>query len=524
MSEPLVTTTPARDGLSMTEATWDESAPGSGTELRFRGQGVRPARWEEHCYECGAPACYSTCALYDPAELVGCRRFEHGIVLHRDGDSWTGVRAELVFRRWGLFKSKLRGVSPASTWALGFLLQLDVRSRSGAIFEGNLDITPSPWAPGAPQLRVPLSLSGGLHEIYVGPAELQHLAGFAGAEACLSFPEQWPSLLRIFSAHFVTDVIDHEGRRPAAAKLACLDLDHTIWSGEVDEAAPPPALRPGVWRCLERLRERRVKIVAISRASEAAARQRLHELGLLPSFAAVRCEVASKADELERLRAEGGYHPREVLFVDDDPFERFEVEARCPQVTVYDERRLPMLWADPGVSGSTTSMAGQPPPPRATALAPGQLERELEPVLAYGPPAPEELPRCWELLQRTNRLHCVEWRPSLEALATLAAQPDTLLRIGRCTDRAGTYGLVCFAAAQHSETGSRIIALTFSCRISMRLFPDAFVSALRGELKEPVTLAAPAVGSAAPRSSDLRRSLLDGTPGRDTACVQVRRI
>ncbi len=35
--------------------------------------------WGEHCVECAAPACYSSCSLYEPRADGRCRRFEYGI-------------------------------------------------------------------------------------------------------------------------------------------------------------------------------------------------------------------------------------------------------------------------------------------------------------------------------------------------------------------------------------------------------------------------------------------------------------
>src|SRR5574341_1136293 len=50
-------------------------------------QSMRPAdierssllNWEEHCVECAAPACHSTCDLFMENEAGRCRRFLFGI-------------------------------------------------------------------------------------------------------------------------------------------------------------------------------------------------------------------------------------------------------------------------------------------------------------------------------------------------------------------------------------------------------------------------------------------------------------
>lgn len=68
-----------------------------------RGEAPSPDRvllsWGEHCIECAAPACFSTCDLFDPTRHGRCRRFEDGIVMRALPGGSSG--AEIRFRRWG---------------------------------------------------------------------------------------------------------------------------------------------------------------------------------------------------------------------------------------------------------------------------------------------------------------------------------------------------------------------------------------------------------------------------------------
>lgn len=59
--------------------------------------------WAEHCIECAAPSCYSSCDLYSPTDKGKCRRFENGIVARPTGSS---VAAEMQFREWGKLESQ----------------------------------------------------------------------------------------------------------------------------------------------------------------------------------------------------------------------------------------------------------------------------------------------------------------------------------------------------------------------------------------------------------------------------------
>lgn len=59
--------------------------------------------WEEHCVECAAPACYSTCDLYTPTPNGKCRRFEGGILeLPAQPHSLAHIR----YRKWGKLEAR----------------------------------------------------------------------------------------------------------------------------------------------------------------------------------------------------------------------------------------------------------------------------------------------------------------------------------------------------------------------------------------------------------------------------------
>jgi len=62
--------------------------------------------WAEHCVECAAPACYTTCDLYLPTSAGKCRRFEDGIVPNVAAGSADGPAAEVRFRRWGKLEAQ----------------------------------------------------------------------------------------------------------------------------------------------------------------------------------------------------------------------------------------------------------------------------------------------------------------------------------------------------------------------------------------------------------------------------------
>ena len=65
---------------------------------QYKGQkALLPLMWGEHCIECSAPQCYSTCPRYLARPDGHCRRFESGIeAVVIDGK----VGAKVIFKPW----------------------------------------------------------------------------------------------------------------------------------------------------------------------------------------------------------------------------------------------------------------------------------------------------------------------------------------------------------------------------------------------------------------------------------------
>src|SRR5271156_2258999 len=56
--------------------------------------------WGEHCVECAAPECYSSCDLYQPRSDFRCRRFVFGAYKNRAFPSLRGYGVEVGFKKW----------------------------------------------------------------------------------------------------------------------------------------------------------------------------------------------------------------------------------------------------------------------------------------------------------------------------------------------------------------------------------------------------------------------------------------
>lgn len=448
--------------------------------LKYRGESPYPIFWEEHCQECGAPDCYLTCSLYEPDNAVGCRRFLFGILMEKDLDCWTGSHADVVFKRWGRFKAKISNLNN-NFWTLGFLLQFYLAGDSNNAIEATLEITASPWKAGIPKAGFQLFFRPGLHEIYIPPTELQFLNGSPSAEASLCFNEEPENTIRFFSAHFVKGVLKNDGRLLSLPKLLCTDLDNTVWRGILGETDTFPELLEGVRETLQALKLNRIKVVAISRAKESDAHRHLEKLGINNYFDAVYCNVQSKSAAIKNLLENYNLFSQEVIFVDDDLYEQMEVINNYPEITIIQPDRLPNLAVDPIVTAASTKFCFSQTA-QLIVTPPRKFHEIVKPQMIYREPLQEDYLRCWELLQRTNRLNCVEWRPTFSGFIETVQNAQNLARIGICADKSGNYGLVCFGLATLLPDAVKIIALTFSCRTLGRSFPESFIKLFRQDL------------------------------------------
>src|ERR1700730_2036999 len=62
--------------------------------------GISFLHWGEHCVECAAPACYSSCDLYQPRSDMRCRRFAFGAYKNCSFRSLRGYGVEVSFKKW----------------------------------------------------------------------------------------------------------------------------------------------------------------------------------------------------------------------------------------------------------------------------------------------------------------------------------------------------------------------------------------------------------------------------------------
>lgn len=371
----------------------------------------------EHCVECAAPACYTTCDLFDPAPNGKCRRFDFGI---RPVAAGQRTLAEVHFRKWGKLEAKGSAV-PVAHQRLGRLERVLARSdkwvdRAGAALAPLLG---DKWRRATETLHERLRLRLAAREravpdhflaeiINPGATPVSLQLAIVVDQLALPHPIPLPDQPRPFrqivvadpgtttlrvpgaqfapvvgsglpflvqlsidgdeTAHLLFGALDFEWERPAApavhgapssvnqrpaAKCVVFDLDNTLWDGVLLEGEV--RLRPGLAELFRTLDERGILISIASKNAESDALARLERAGLSDYLLHPQIGWDPKSAGLARIAATLDIGIDTFLFVDDNPFERAEIAAALPQVEVLPDSALATLADHPRLQGAVTA-------------------------------------------------------------------------------------------------------------------------------------------------------------------------
>ena len=173
-------------------------------------------------------------------------------------------------------------------------------------------------------------------------------------------------------------------RQQDSVKIVICDLDDTLWRGVLAEEAEIrleiiEGWPLGVIEALSFLKRRGVLLAIASKNSE----ERIRDLwpsvinNRLPlsSFATIKINWNSKAENVDAILREVNLLPRNALFIDDNPAERSLVQEAFPEIRtlgadLYSIRRI-LMWAPELQAGEITDESA-----RRTEMIQSQIERE----------------------------------------------------------------------------------------------------------------------------------------------------
>lgn len=264
-------------------------------------------------------------------------------------------------------------------------------------------------------------------------------------------------------------------------KIKCVvwDLDNTLWDGVLLESGDV-TVRPEVVAEIKRLDEMGILHSIASKNDYDAAIARLREAGLDEYFLYPQINWNPKSSSIEQIAKAINIGIDAIAFVDDQPFEREEVNHAHPAVVTVDALEIGTVLKNPAFEPRfVTDESKQRRHMYRGDAARNQREQDyagtsdeflatLGMKFTIRHAGVEDLRRAEELTVRTNQLNSTGRTYSYEELNELRQSDDHVLLVASLTDKYGTYGTIGLALAERGKPAWHLHMLLMSCRVMAR--------------------------------------------------------
>jgi FkbH-like protein len=277
------------------------------------------------------------------------------------------------------------------------------------------------------------------------------------------------------------------GQAEDRPKVKCVvwDLDNTLWTGVLaEDGADTLRVNPKVVAAIVELDRRGILNSIASKNSKQDVDPVLQNLGLADYFLAPQISWSPKSVGVAAIAGSLNISTDTFLFVDDQPFERAEVEHSHPLVETFDARNIDVLLEHPRLEVTVTAegqrrrqmyMQEQLRAFAMESVDKGKIVdflRESEISLELRDLTTENLDRAFELTERTNQLNYAGVRLSRSDLEAMLEQSETRGVILSASDRFGDYGIVGLASIRPSVW--EVENFFMSCRVQRKKVDHAF--------------------------------------------------
>lgn len=500
---------------------------------------VRTLYWDEHCLECSAPACYSTCPKYSPRKDKLCKRLVYGIRHEKHGNSFLW-KVTVKFREWGKLEARIN----RGTLSIAELKRQDCQDRilTGLFKTASLIVAPSDYSiskkwDGLKRKKYAsiesqtLFANDFLFQCYsyeekkyclnfeitntdnsiIFKKSLQIISGFNQELIKLEFTPPEGGLVRIYPENnlevemtiLAADFCQMKNVVPSkpSKKIKCIawDLDNTIWDGILAEANQDQLmLRDDVVETIQELDRRGIIQIIVSKNDIGAVEPILNKLGIRRYFIYVLANWNSKSVNIFNAARMLNINVDTIGLIDDSDFERREVSNALPCVRVYDENLCKLLqYGEFDVEINAESIHR-----RQSYIQEASRKQVLAGLFAgdntgfirdckieiqiKGISTQQEMERSYELLQRTNQLNLSAKKYSKDAFQTMFRDGSESI-IVYVKDRYGDYGQVAFV---HFQDGNELTITEFamSCRVAAKYVEAGIFNAIQRRFHKSILL------------------------------------
>ena len=275
------------------------------------------------------------------------------------------------------------------------------------------------------------------------------------------------------------------------------DGDNTLWDGTVFyKDKDNVKIKPGTKEALKELGKRGIKSTLCSKNYHEDVENILKKFEIEKYFEYPEVGWGLKSEAIKKLAKEFNVSYDEMLFVDDDPFQRAEVKSQIPDIHIFEA-------ADPldvlGLEEVMPLNATEEDKKRVRLLKEQRNREEAEKShkgdfkdflvqcgmeMTLRPVEEEDWPRICQLLNRTNELNATSNRYTLEQLKDSFEKNHDIVMAVELTDKFGDYGLIAETILEQKDYGWFIRDLTVSCRTMGRGIGSALVVAIIHYAKE----------------------------------------
>ncbi|MCK5059289.1 MAG: HAD-IIIC family phosphatase, partial [Candidatus Aminicenantes bacterium] len=278
-------------------------------------------------------------------------------------------------------------------------------------------------------------------------------------------------------------------------KVVVWDLDNTIWNGTLAEN-DDVTLKPGIVDVFKALDSRGILHTIASKNNYEDALEKLKELGIEEYFLYPEIHWNTKSSSLTKIRENINIGMDTILFVDDQPFEREEVESVHPEVTAIDAAEYKNLPDLPRLNPRFITRDSV----KRRKMYMDDIKRKVEQEEFKGPEETflaslnmhffihdaqeEDLKRAEELTVRTNQLNATGRTYDYDELNAFRLSDNHKLLVCELTDKYGSYGKIGLALIETGEEYRHLKLLLMSCRVMARGVGTVLLSHIMQETKK----------------------------------------
>jgi FkbH-like protein len=275
----------------------------------------------------------------------------------------------------------------------------------------------------------------------------------------------------------------------AGVKCVVWDLDGTVWDGILLEDRNV-RLNPHVVDTLRRLDARGILHSIASRNDERAALAELRKQGIHDFFLYPQISWSTKAASVARIAELLRIGLDTIAFVDDQQFDRDEVQFSHPSVRCHPATDIAMLPELPEFTPATITVEARNRR-RLYAAQAVRDEKEREFVgpqdaflaslgmsLTIARADESDLLRSEELTARTHQLNTTGRTFSKAELVEFVRSPAHEVFVARLTDKYGPYGQIGLGVVERRPQVWRLRLFLLSCRVLPRGIGAPFLRAL----------------------------------------------